>query len=85
MNSWWSAPYHTGKLETTMARIVNQPGQPTIQIMAERCEAGLGDLVHEYVKRATMPWWKRLFSIGHKREMRSIREKLNFTILMWLE
>jgi len=85
MNDWWSESYKTEEAEKATARIVNLPGQPTMEVLAGRYEAGLGDLVYEYVKRTTMPWWRRLFHIGFKGEVQSIRARLNTVLIVWFE
>lgn len=81
--NWWGEPFRTGKIEKGKARIINLPGEPVIEVPMERCEAGLGNLIHEYVRRLNIPWWRRLFYPGVDIEIESIREKLNTVIILW--
>jgi len=83
--SWWSDKYKTGNLRDVTVRIANLPGDATFTIQGEICEAGLGDLVYEYITRMKMPWWKRIWHIGWRSEVSSIRSKLNVFRISWAE
>ncbi len=83
---WWSGLYKTDRAKEVTARVVNLPGQPELKVVGDVYEAGLGDLIYEYVSRLTVPWWKRMQYPFRRTALRSIREKLNaITVLEWTE
>ena len=83
--NWWSDKYKTGSLRDVTVRIANLPGDATFTTRAEVCETGIGDLVDEYISRIRMPWWKRIWHIGWRSEVSSIRSKLNAITVSWAE
>jgi len=67
----------TGEHEDVPCKFAGQ----TIMLSREKCEAGLGDLVKEYVRILRTPWWRRTFGWGFAEKF--LRKRLNVSILEW--
>jgi len=53
--------YKTGEKESVKSKIANVKGNPTIIIEMEVYNAGLGDLLYDFIKHVKKPWWRRRY------------------------
>jgi len=70
----------TGKFEDITCEF---PGLPSATLSREKCEAGMGDLMKEYVRVLNAPWWRRAFGWRYAEEF--LRHRLNVFSIDWFK